>query len=437
MKVVIIAGGKGTRIAAINHEIPKGMIPIGGKPIIEREIEMARDQGYREFVLIIGHQGDQISSYLGDGSRLGVSITYYQEQQPLGTAGALGYLRDQLTEDFFVFYGDTVMDIDMASMLEFHRAHQSAATLLVHPNDHPFDSDIIDLDSDRRVRNFLIKPHPAGMVYHNIVNASLFIFSPRVLDYCEAGVKSHIEKNLLPRCLEAGLPLYGYISHEYIKDMGTVDRYHAVSSDVERGVVAKRNRHNKQRAVFLDRDGTINVQVDFLYDPAQVELIEGVAEAIQCINRSGYLAIVVTNQPVIARNLCSLETLDAIHARLETLLGEQGAYLNAIYFCPHHPDKGYPEERPEYKIDCECRKPKPGMLLQAARDWNIDLSQSIMIGDSWRDEQAAQNAGVRPILIPTNAPHALLNALQQVGLTVAEGPHAENFARRPAQTSAD
>ncbi len=415
MKTVIIAGGKGTRIASVNSEIPKAMIPVEGKPIIEREVEMAKRYGHTDFIFITGHLGNQISDYFGDGSRWGVHISYFHEERPLGTAGALAYLRDQLTEDFFVLYGDTIVDIDMDAMAAFHRSHHADATLFVHPNDHPYDSDIIDLSADGAISGFHIKPHPDGLVTHNMVNASLFIFSPRVLGTIEPGVKSHIEKDILPRCLTAGMRLFGYVSFEYIKDMGTPDRYEAVCADVRAGIPARRNRRHPRPAIFLDRDGTITQEVHLLHDPAQLSLIDGAAEAIRQINASDFLAIIVTNQPVIARNLCSIEELDHIHATLETMLGQEGAYVNAIYFCPHHPDSGYPEERKEYKIKCGCRKPAPGMLLRAARDWNIDLSRSYMIGDSERDTEAGERAGCRrSIRIPTNEPGALLRAVDGI-----------------------
>ena len=415
MKVVIIAGGKGTRIASVNSEIPKAMIPVCGKPIIEHEIELCKRYGYTDFLFIIGHMGDQISSHFGDGSQWGVQIEYYQETQPLGTAGALGYLKDKLTEDFFVMYGDTIVDFDMDSMLKYHQEKEAKATLFLHPNDHPYDSDIVELDSKGRVVKFHNKPHPDEFVSKNIVNAALFIFSPEILEQIEVGVKSHIEKNVLPRCLEVGMKLYGYVSPEYIKDMGTPDRYEAVCKDVESGKVARLNKKNPRPAIFLDRDGTINEEVNLLKSPEQLKLIEGAAEAIRLINQSDYLAIIVTNQPVIARNLCSIEELEYIHASLETLLGKERAYVNAIYYCPHHPDKGYPEERPEYKIDCECRKPKIGMFLQAAKDWNIDLSNSYMIGDTDRDLQAGLNAKLKDsIKIETNKANALLEAVRKI-----------------------
>ena len=154
---------------------------------------------------------------------------------------------------------------------------------------------------------------------------------------------------------------------------------------------------NKQRAIFLDRDGTINKYVGFLRNINDFELLPGASDAIKMINSSGYLAIVITNQPVIARGEVTFEELDEIHNKMETLLGNDGAYLDAIYYCPHHPHRGYDGEIPELKIDCDCRKPKPGLLFKAAKDFNIDLSKSWMIGDDDTDVEAGFNAGCRAI----------------------------------------
>ena len=415
MKVVVIAGGQGTRIASVNSEIPKAMIPIEGKPILEYEVMMAKRYGFTDFLFITGHMGDQIQSYFGNGEKWGVQIEYFQEEKPMGTAGALGYLKDKLTEDFFVFYGDTVMDFDMQAMLDYHKQKNADATLFLHPNDHPYDSDIVDLDAEGKVRCFYNKPHEDGFISRNIVNAALFIFKPSILDKIEVGVKSHIEKHILPRCLEAGMNLYGYISFEYIKDMGTPDRYYAVCDDVISGKCARMNRKYSRPAIFLDRDGVITKEVDLLCKPEQMELIPGAADAIKLINQKGWMAIVVTNQPVIARNLCSIEELEFIHAKLETMIGAERAYLNAIYYCPHHPDAGYPEERKEYKIKCYCRKPAPGMLLKAAEDWNIDLANSYMIGDRQSDVKAGEAAGCKEsILIEMNKDNALLDAVKSI-----------------------
>lgn len=414
MKTVIIAGGKGTRIASCHSDIPKAMIPVEGKPVIQRQVEMAASYGFRDFIFLTGHMGNVIRDYFKDGSSLGVNITYSQEEEPLGTAGALRQVKDLLTEDFFVFYGDTVMDVDLEHMLRFHRDNKADATLFIHPNDHPYDSDIVETDSSHRITAFHLKPHEEGFISRNQVNASLFILSPKVVDEIPPSIKLNLEKDIFPLCLDKGMKFFGYPSAEYIKDMGTPERHAEVCADVRSGRVARMNRRNLRPAVFLDRDGVINKEVGFLYREEDMELIEGAAEGIARINAAGWLAIVVTNQPVIARGDCTWEELGRINARMETLLGQQHAFINDIYICPHHPDKGFPGERPEYKIICDCRKPAPGMLLKAAEDWGIDLSRSIMIGDNERDVMAGENAGVMAsVKIPSNEPYALLKALEK------------------------
>ena len=166
-----------------------------------------------------------------------------------------------------------------------------------------------------------------------------------------------------------------------------------------KGVVKAKNLKSKQKAIFLDRDGTLNKYVGFLRNISDFELLSGVAEAIKEINASGYLAIVITNQPVIARGEITFDGLQEIHNKMETLLGREGAYLDAIYFCPHHPEKGFKGEISELKIDCDCRKPKPGLFFRAAKDFNIDLSKSWMIGDGKNDVLAGKNAGCKTALI--------------------------------------
>lgn len=193
--------------------------------------------------------------------------------------------------------------------------------------------------------------------------------------------------------------MFCYCSPEYVKDMGTPERYYSVCKDCKEGRISAKNLKNKQKAIFLDRDGTINKYVGFLRNIDEFELMDGAAEAIRKINESDYLAIVVTNQPVIAHGEASFEELEEIHNKMEILLGKEGAYLDAIYYCPHHPHKGYGGERPELKIDCDCQKPKPGMLLKAAVDFNIDLSQSWIVGDGENDIKAGINAGCKTVLL--------------------------------------
>ena len=393
MKVVIMAGGKGTRIAQENATVPKPMIPIEGKPILEYQIETLKKQGYTDIILIVGHMGNVIQKYFGDGSAFGVQISYIVEEQPLGTAGALYFLKDEIQNDFLLLNGDIIFDVDIQKFLEYHCNQRTAATILTHPNSHPYDSGIIIADDKNRVTNWLHK-EDERLWYKNRVNAGLHMFSPRIFESFHEAKKCDLDRDVLKPLIKEG-ELSVYDSPEYIKDMGTPDRYYAVIEDIKSGKVSAKNLKNKQKAIFLDRDGTINKYVGFLTDINEFELLDGVTEAIKMINESGYLAIVVTNQPVIARGEVSVEELQEIHNKMETLLGQAGAYIDDIFYCPHHPHKGYEGERPEYKIECECRKPKPGMLFAAAEKYNIDLSESWMIGDGENDIEAGKNAGCK------------------------------------------
>lgn len=407
MKVIVMAGGRGTRIATVNAEVPKPMIQIEEMPILEHQIQVLKRQGYTDIILTVGYMGDKIREYFGDGSGIssatgrpfGVSIRYIQEKEPLGTAGALFYLKDSVKEDFLLLNGDIIFDIDVRRFYNYHKEKGGMATIFTHPNSHPYDSGIICADSEMRVTNWLHR-EDARLWYRNRVNAGLHMLSAKILQLpvFQTLHKVDLDRDVL-KPLAKDRELVIYDSPEYVKDMGTPERYYEVTGDIRNGRVEAKNLSRKQRAVFLDRDGTLNKYVGFLRNIEELELLEGVAEAVKKINRSGYLAIVVTNQPVIARGEITTNELEMIHQKLETLLGEEGAYLDAFYYCPHHPEKGFEGEIADLKKKCECRKPKPGMLLQAAKDYNIDLIKSWMIGDSNSDVLAGKNAGCRTILL--------------------------------------
>ncbi|MGM9951995.1 MAG: D-glycero-beta-D-manno-heptose 1,7-bisphosphate 7-phosphatase [Intestinibaculum porci] len=406
MKTVIMAGGKGTRISSIASDIPKPMIKIDGMAVLEREIYSLRDQGFKDIILTVSHLGQIIMDYFGDGSNIspvtnkpfGVNIEYYFEKEPLGNAGALFKIKDQLTDDFLLLNADALFDIDFNRLISFHKRKGGLATIFTHPNSHPYDSGLIIADDNHCVNQWLTKEDDRPIYYDNRVNAGLHVLKKSLLDQVIHKDKIDLDRDLLKPLAGQG-QLYCYDSPEYVKDMGTPERYKAVCEDFAQGIVQRKNLKNKQRAIFLDRDGTINKYVGFLRDIDDFTLEDGVAKAIRKINELGYLAIVVTNQPVIARGEVTFDELKQIHQKMQVLLGKEGAYLDDIYVCPHHPDSGFPGEIKELKIECDCRKPKPGMLLQAAKDFNIDLENSWMVGDSQNDILAGQNAGCHTCLV--------------------------------------
>jgi len=433
MKVVIMAGGRGTRIASVKSDVPKPMIPICGKPILEWQVENLRNCGLTDITLVIGYLGNVIQEYFGDGSKFGVKINYFVEDLPLGTAGAL-FKMPELTEVFLLLCGDVILDVDFNRFIEFHKNNNAWATLMVHPNGHPYDSSLLVTEilppqaaggnpvDTHRVSQWMNK-EDERLYYKNRVNAGIEIISPELLKetkknfvprHTETPDKIDLDRDVLKPNIKSGR-IYAYDTPEYIKDIGTPDRYYEVEEDIKSGKVKSRNLKDKQKAVFLDRDGTINKYVGFLTKPEQFELIPGAAEAIKEINKSGYLVIVVTNQPVIARGDCTWEDLHGIHNKMETELGKEGSFVDAIYICPHHPDKGFEGERSEYKYECNCRKPAPGLLLQAAQDLNIDLSKSFMIGDSERDVDAGKTAGCKDSFkVETNMNYSLIKLIETI-----------------------
>jgi len=412
MKVVIMAGGKGTRIASVASDIPKPMIRIHEKPILQYQIECLEKQGLTDIVLIIGHLGDVIKEYFSDGSEYGVSIDYIYETTPLGTAGGLWYLKEAIEDDFLLLNGDIIFDVDFKRFLEYHKQTGCDATILTHPNGHPYDSGIIMTDDANIVTNWLHK-EDERTIYKNRVNAGIHILSPRIFEkFGDTVEKKDLDRDIL-KALIPEKKLAAYDSPEYVKDMGTPERYVMVGNDIKSGLVEAKNLNKPQRAVFLDRDGTINVYKGFLSKIDEFELIPGVTDAIRKLNESRYLVIVVTNQPVIARGECSYDVLDAIHAKMETLLGMEGAYIDDLFYCPHHPDKGFDGEVPELKIECNCRKPKPGLILMAAEKYNIDISKSYMIGDDMRDIQAGENAGCKASYL-VDEEHSLYDWVQKI-----------------------
>jgi len=411
MKTVIMAGGLGKRIKEINDSIPKPLIMVNGKPVLEREIECLSKQGFKDIIITVSYMKEKIIDHFKDGKDFGVNIEYFIEEEPLGNAGALFELKDKLTDDFLLINADSIFDIDLNRFVNFHYQHKGLASLFVHPNNHPYDSGLIILDDNNQVIEWLNKEEDRPKWYRNIVNAGMHILSPELLNNRPDTTKVDLDRQILKPLANKNL-LYAYKSSEYIKDMGTPERYKQVRDDFGNNLPFKRNLVNKQKAIFLDRDGTINKYKGFLNNIDDFELIDDIAENIKKINSSEYLCIVVSNQPVIARGELSFDGLDEIHKKMETLLGLKGAYIDGLYYCPHHPDSGFEGEIKELKIDCDCRKPKPGMLIKASKDFNIDLSKSYMIGDSDNDIKAGNAADCKSYKI--NSDDSISNIIREI-----------------------
>ena len=435
MKLAIVAGGKGTRL--VLKDTPKPMAQIGGKPILGHQINAAKEYGINDIYILSGHLANSIEDYFGDGSTLGIKITHIIEKYPLGTAGAIKQLENKISERFIVFYGDVFFDMDLKSFIEFDNRSYSIATLVGHPNDHPYDSDLVQIDVENIVTEFHSKPHKENAYYRNLVNAGIYILSPEVFKYIPENKPTDFGKDIFPLLLKSRTIIRAYKTAEYIKDIGTVDRLKKVSADFISGRVGRWVKTNKRPGIFLDRDGTLIEDIDLLHRVDDLKLLPHADRAVKQINESDFLCFLITNQPVVARNLCDMPVIKQIHNKLETLLGKTGAYLNDIYFCPHHPDKGYPGENKEFKIGCDCRKPKTGMIEKAVKEYNVDVESSWFIGDTTTDIQTGIIAGLQTILVRTGKggkdrkfhciPDFVFDNLEEAVDFILEGRHKYNF----------
>lgn len=406
-QALILAGGQGTRLASRLNGAPKPLVKIDGTPLLERQLAMLAKHDIDHVLVMANYRTDALAEYCASLHFPTMQVDIVPDKGgPRGTAGAVYDAAHLLAPTFLVLYGDTLVDVDLhrfwRSHLDASRSFGALGSLFLHPNDHPHDSDLVDMDHHGVIQAFHPKPHRAGQWHRNLVNAALYILDRELLDrVAVGGGVVDFGKDLFPAALAQDIPLHGYATFEYIKDIGTPERLDRAEADLRSGKVARSRLGQPQKAVFLDRDGTLNHPAGHIASPAALELIDGVGEAVSRLNRAEYRCVMVTNQPVLARGECDAAGLDRIHAKLESVLGQHGAFLDASYVCPHHPEKGFTGEVPELKMVCDCRKPAPGMVLRAQVDLGIDRAQSWMVGDSAADIGAARAAGVRSVLVRT------------------------------------
>jgi D,D-heptose 1,7-bisphosphate phosphatase len=401
-QAVILAGGKGTRLASVLKGLPKPLVDVCGKPLLLHQLELLCAHGFTDAVVMVNHRADAIREWLA-GVDLPISVRLIDDGEPRGTAGAVLAALEELEPEFLVMYGDTMLAVDLTRFWAWHSAVPGAdVSLFLHPNDHPHDSDLVEIEETGRIVAFHAYPHPAEAWLPNLVNAALYVVRRESLRaWVDSVGPLDFGKDLFPRMLAAGAKLRGYASPEYIKDAGTPERLERVRNALTSGAIRRASLNEPQRAVFLDRDGTLNVEHGLIRRAEDLEVFPFAGSAIRRLNEAEWRTVLVSNQPIIARGEVTEAQLRRIHARLETEIGRDHAYLDRIYICPHHPDGGFPGERTELKIRCNCRKPEPGLIFDAQRDLNIDLARSWYIGDSTADLGAAETAGVSSILVET------------------------------------
>ena len=424
-QALILAGGKGTRLQnVLGPAKPKCLIDIFGKPLLRHQINACLDAGITDIIIASNHLHDEIERYLSNENLLGGPCRLVKDGALKGTAGALFNALPYLETEFLVIYGDLLFEFDFISFYANHVANCADVTIVVHPNDHPYDSDLVKVDTDNKVTSFF-RPSKREN-YRNLVNAAIYCINKKVLEDLEE-VEGDIIQDIFKTLIVNRNSIYAYNTPEYIKDIGTPSRIHEALEAYSKEIPQLRKNSTKKPCLFLDRDGVINNFCGYLTHIDQFQLKDGIGELIRYANKSGLLVAVVTNQPVIARGDITFEGLREIHNHMEKQLGEQGCYLDDLIFCPHHPDKGFEGEITELKITCSCRKPKPGMINSLIKKYNIDASRSWLIGDSETDIQAARSAGVNSMLITDN--FITTNIITDANLIIPNLQYAEKFLK--------
>jgi mannose-1-phosphate guanylyltransferase/phosphomannomutase len=399
-QAVISAGGVGTRLRTITGDFPKILAKVGKKTLLERHLENLDSWGIEECLLLLGHNSNIIEDYLRKvQDRYQVSVLISNEEEPLGTGGSILNAFDELQDSFIYFHGDLFVNLPRQT-LESLCDQNTDFSLFVHETSHPEDSDLVEFVGER-ITKFITKPHPTTLSTKNYGNAGFYFFKKYVFENLKhTNQKLDLDREIIPVLLSKGFTGSAKQNYWEIRDVGTPQRFLKTNTEIESGRLGRK----KRPAILLDRDGTINLQRGQITSPFQFEMVEGVPEGIKLINEAGVLAIVITNQPAIARGELSYIGLDLIHAKMASQIELGGGKIDGVYFCPHHPDKGFVGEVLSLKIDCNCRKPKSGLIKNAFNDFGIDRELCIMIGDTWRDEKAAENAGIKfeHVLSPDN-----------------------------------
>ena len=384
MKVIILAGGLGTRLRTVVSDVPKPMAKIDGTPFLEILMDNMLHYGATEFILCVSYMREKISSYFGDSYK-GCPIRYSIEEEPLGTGGAIKQAFDLFGLDkAVVINGDSFIKMDYTDFYKKNSGQQLSIALKYMENASRYG--LVETQ-EKYIRCFNEKSAEAKS---GLINAGIYLINKSLWQYAPGEAKFSFEKDILEKHINEIKATY-YQTEDYFIDIGVPESYAQADKELKQ-VVGFKNK-----ALFLDRDGVINVDKHHVYKIEDCEFIDGIFDKCRQAKSKGYKLIVVTNQAGIAKGIYTEEDYfkfrDYVHAEFE----KQGCPIDAEYYCPYHIE-GFGK----YKKDSEDRKPNPGMILKAAKDFNIDLSQSILIGDKESDIEAGKRAGITTNILNTS-----------------------------------
>ena len=373
-QAVILAGGLGTRLRPFTNEHPKPMYRFNNKPFIEYLVEQVKSFGIKNIVILLGYKAQEIQDYLGDGGQYGLKIEYSVTPVEYETGNRLLSVRELLCDRFLLMYCDNYCPIDFDKLVRDAYKNDAAIQITAYTNRDNYTKDNLLIATDGKVEVYDKKRETLGL---KGVDIGYAIIKKETLDLLDSnsGIVN-FEKEVYPQCVAQGELFATSVEHRYYS-IGSWNR-----------IELTEQFFSESKTIFLDRDGTLNVRPPkacYVESPEEFVWLSGAKEAIQKLKENGYRLILVSNQPGIARGNLSVDTLNAIHDKMQADLRQETGYeIDAMYYCPHNWDE-----------ECECRKPKPGMLYEAQKEYSLNLRKCILIGDDDRDIQAGKAAGCK------------------------------------------
>lgn len=387
LQAVILAGGRGVRLGSLTDARPKPMIDVNGSPFLQYLIEDLRDQGIDRVLLLLGYKAEVIQDWLGDGSALGVDVSYSVTAIENETGQRLRRAESLLDQRFLLMYCDNYLPLNLSNLWAQYQQSGAEGQITVYGNKDGYTKSNVRIDSDGRVVEYdksRTAPDLSG------VDVGYAMFDHSVLRYLPDENVS-FEAAVYPKLVEAG-SLTAYVTDHRYYSIGSPDR-----------LAATERFFRRAPTVILDRDGVLNrkpPKAEYVKTWDEFEWLPGAREALALLKRKGYRTIILTNQAGVARGVMTESSVAGIHANMRQEAEAAGGRIDAVYHCPHGWDDG-----------CACRKPKPGMLFDAQRDFDLDLHRTVFVGDDERDEQAGEAAGCPTVLV--SAEYPLLQAIRE------------------------
>jgi len=391
---IILCGGLGSRITKISEGLPKSLLPLTDtKAIIDFQIECLLSNGIKNLVLVTGYQSAKIESYTRSHRKF-IEIKIIEDNVMEGTLGALKLANQFIDNETIMLYGDLLIDIDLNELIKFRLESESLLTISCHSSNHLYDSDTIEVAKDsEKVISVESKNKEKTLNNTFLTINGVFALSERFGKIIQNYESKDFSNDLIPQLISHGYKVNSHRTSYFVKDVGTPERIiwarEIISKNMFGGFAKPRP------VIFLDRDGTINEEIDYIDSVNKFMFKAGAAEGIKLLNQMGFMIVVVTNQPGVAKGFISEENLRKIHDHMEFKLAEKSAKVDLILYCIHHPEKGHKNEVAELKVQCDCRKPENGLFERVVKKFNVDVKNSWMVGDTWRDKGFAQKSELR------------------------------------------